>query len=413
MIALNLTAFREVNAVLGHSAGDRLLISMGPRISPVLPASATLGRLAGDEFIVLLPGVAAAAAAQQVAEDVRAAVQVPFELDGLSVDLEVACGVVLAPQDGDSAASVLRRVETATSVARRSGSGIAFYDSQSDVRPRHQLGLAGQVRRGLSAGELRPHFQPQVDLRTGEVCGAEALVRWYHPTRGVLPPAAFLDVVEAGDLIHPLTRSVLDQALAAAAGWHAVDLDVSVAVNVSTRCLQDRQLVPDVLAALERHGVAAQRLTLEITESALMAERPRILAALTNLTDQGVRLSLDDFGTGYSSLSHLRALPVSELKVDRSFVRDMTGRPTDARLVRTVVDLAHSLGMLVVAEGVEDAATLAALADMGCDVAQGFFYAPAMPDGRVAGVVPGPVSGRRTAPRRPCRWACVTSRAAR
>jgi EAL domain-containing protein (putative c-di-GMP-specific phosphodiesterase class I) len=262
--------------------------------------------------------------------------------------------------------------------AKDLSAGVVAYRQDRDTRTPSRLALLGELRRALDADELLVHYQPQVDMTTGLLCGLEALVRWQHPDRGLLAPAAFLPVAETTGLISRLTLRVLDLALAQTRLWHDQQRAVPVAVNLSARCLHDPQLPDIVRTALARHGVPARLLRLEITESAIMGDPERALSILRRLSDDGVRLSLDDFGTGYSSMSYLRELPVDELKVDRSFVTDMTGDAKDHLLVRTAVELGHNLGLSVVAEGVEDEPTLTALTGLGCDVAQGYLLARPM-----------------------------------
>jgi EAL domain-containing protein (putative c-di-GMP-specific phosphodiesterase class I) len=264
-------------------------------------------------------------------------------------------------------------------LAKEQGGGVEQYDVDRDRNSTDRLVMVGELRRALTGDELEVHYQPKADLRTGRVDGVEALVRWRHPERGLVPPDEFVPLAESCGLVELLTARVLDAAVAQLAAWHAQGLELSVAVNVSVRDLAGGLLVDRVTASLLRHGVPACRLQLEVTEGSLFADSTGAASTLRELDELGVALSLDDFGTGYSSLGHLRRLPVQELKIDRSFVQRMGDDARDRAIVRSVVDLAEGLGMRVVAEGVEDLATWQALRELGCDVAQGWYVCRPQP----------------------------------
>jgi len=378
VLLVDLDRFKEVNDTLGHEHGDLLLAAVGPRAASVLREQDTVARLAADEFAVLLPGLADSASALRAAQRVLEALHRPFELEGVTVDVEASIGVAVAPGDGGTAELLLRRADLAMYAAKDLSAGVVPYTAEREGHAPTRLALLGELRRALDDDELVMHYQPKVDVRSGAVCGAEALVRWQHPERGLLPPGAFLEVAESTGLIGRLTMHVLDLVLAQVATWAAAGQALPVAVNLSARCLSDPALPDKVAQALARSGVPAGLLRLEITESAVMSDPERALVILRRLAAAGVRMSLDDFGTGYSSMSYLRQLPVDELKVDRSFVLDMTGDENDCVLVRSAVDLGHNLGLVVVAEGVEDAPTLEALSTLGCDIAQGYLLARPM-----------------------------------
>ncbi len=378
VLLIDLDRFKEVNDTLGHHHGDLLLAAIGPRLAGVLRPDDLLGRMSGDEFAVLLPDLADQRAAMAVATRVLHALHEPFHLDGVVVDVEASIGLTLAPDDGTEPEQLMRQADVAMYEAKELSAGVVAYRHDRDNRAPSRLALLGDLRRALDGDELVMHYQPQVDLVSRRLCGLEALVRWQHPQRGLLAPADFLPVAETTGLINRLTLRVLDLVLAQTRLWHDQHDAVPVAVNLSARCLHDPRLPAIVAAALSRHQVPAHLLRLEITESAIMSDPPRALSILQQLAASGVRLSLDDFGTGYSSMSYLRDLPVDELKVDRSFVTEMTEDDKDHLLVRSAVELGHNLGLSVVAEGVEDEKTMHALNGLGCDVAQGYLLARPM-----------------------------------
>jgi diguanylate cyclase (GGDEF)-like protein len=373
VLLMDLDRFKEVNDTLGHSYGDRLLAQVGPRLRPLVRDVDMVARLGGDEFAVLLPDVSVAEA-QRAAQRLHAALGTPFLVDGLALDVDVSIGIAVGADGGSDVETLLRHADIAMYAAKEQQDGVQVYDPLSDGNDRSRLVLLSELRRGLAEGQLVVHYQPKIALDTGTVVGVEALVRWQHPQRGLLAPAGFLAAVERTALIEPLTDAVLDAALAQLREWCAVGIAVPVAVNLSARSLSRPDLPGRVLDRLRAHDVPAHLLRLEITESALLAEPARAREVLSRLHAAGVRISIDDFGTGYSSMGHLKHLPVDELKIDRSYVAEMVTSSEDAALVRSVIDLGHELGMTVVAEGVEDAATVAALTDLRCDVAQGFWY---------------------------------------
>ncbi len=373
VLLMDLDRFKEVNDTLGHSYGDRLLAQVGPRLRPLVREVDMVARLGGDEFAVLLPDVTVSEA-RAAAERLHAALGTPFLVDGLSLDVDVSIGVAVCGEGAADVGTLLRQADIAMYAAKESQDGVGVYDPLSDGNDRSRLVLLSELRRGLADGELVVHYQPKVALDSGRVVGVEALVRWQHPVRGLLAPVDFLGAVERTALIEPVTDAVLDLALAQVHAWSAEGFQVPVAVNLSARSLARPDLLGRVLQRLQAHDVPADLLRLEITESALLAEPTRAREVLRRLHAAGVRISIDDFGTGYSSMGHLKHLPVDELKIDRSYVAEMVASAEDAALVRSVVDLGHELGMTVVAEGVEDAATAGALTDLRCDVGQGYLF---------------------------------------
>ena len=372
LLLIDLDRFKEVNDTLGHHYGDELLKQVGPRLAGALRATDTVARLGGDEFAVLLPAVTGLETAVVIAHDLQAALSRPFDVDDVQLDVEASIGVVLSGEHGCSPAELMQRADVAMYVAKQHYVGVAVYDPDSDGHSPQRLALLGDLRRALSGDELRLHFQPKLSLTTGQVCGAEALVRWQHPDRGVVPPDAFIPLAENTGLIGPLTTRVLDLALAQARRWADAGAPLQVAVNLSARNLLDERLDALVRDLLAQHGVPAALLKLEVTESAIMTDPDRAKLVLERLHALGVTLSIDDFGAGYTSLGQLKDLPVTELKVDRSFVATMHTDSSNSMIVRSVVELGHNLGLIAVAEGVEDASTLGMLADLGCDVAQGY-----------------------------------------
>jgi diguanylate cyclase (GGDEF)-like protein len=373
LFLLDLDRFKDVNDTLGHHVGDELLQHVGERLGSVLRPEDTVARLGGDEYGVLLPAVRDAVMAEEVAERIRLALTQPFVVNDVALDLEASIGIALYPEHAAGADALMQRADVAMYHAKETRTGIETYDAGRDPHSTQRLSLFGQLRRAIEDDELVLHYQPKVDLGTGQVAGVEALVRWEHPERGLLAPDTFVPLAEQTGLMKSLTASVLEQALRQAAEWIDSGLLVRMAVNVSARDLHDDGFCARVSEALTRTGVPASYLELELTERVVMADPARALQNLTALSRLGVRLALDDFGTGYSSLAYLRRLPVTELKIDKSFVLRMDVDEEDATIVRSTIDLAHGLGLRVLAEGVETAETWQRLSDLGCDAAQGYF----------------------------------------
>jgi diguanylate cyclase (GGDEF)-like protein len=370
VLLLDLNRFKEVNDTLGHQYGDHLLLQVADRLRYSLREADSVARLGGDEFAILLPisGWDEALAATQ---RVGAALHDPFSMYDITLDVDASIGIALA-EPGDDVETLLRHADVAMYEAKAAHHLFARYESSRDDNNLTRLVLLGDLRRAIAAGELTLHYQPKINARTGMLSSVEALVRWQHDTRGLLQPDEFIPLAESTAIIHALTTEVLRLALSQARKWADAGRSIPVAVNISARSLLDPSFPAQVQELLDAHGVAPHLLSLELTETAVMTDRDLALTVLRALDFMGVSLSIDDFGTGYSSMSYLKTLPVKELKIDRSFVMGMANDHDSAVIVRSAVDLGHNLGMTVVAEGVQDGITRSDLADMGCDLVQGY-----------------------------------------
>lgn len=373
LLIVDLDRFKEVNDTLGHSSGDALLQQLALRLNAAVRKSDTIARLGGDEFAITLADVDAPTAAA-IAEKLRALVCKPFVLEGRIVTVGASIGVACLPEHGPDADTLMRCADVAMYVSKRSGEGVSTYSAAHDENKPERLGLVAELGDAIQQGQLVLAFQPVVDCRRDEVVSVEALVRWQHPRRGLVPPDEFIPLAEQTGVIRRLSRWVLESALREQKRWRGAGLDIVVAVNLSMLDLHDVDLPDAVANMLQAHRVPGGALRVEITESSLMSDPDRALDTLTKLREMGVSVSIDDFGTGYSSLLYLKKLPVDELKIDRSFVREVSVDESDLVIVRSTVDLAHNLGLTVVAEGVEDHATLGLLRALGCDKAQGYVF---------------------------------------
>ena len=372
LLLLDLDRFKEVNDSLGHDAGDRLLVQVGRRLQGGLRPGDLLARLGGDEFAILLEH-ADQAEAEEVADKLRATLAPPFTLEGISLQTSASIGIALYPDQGDDLTALLRKADMAMYKAKSTHSGHHVYRSADNHHGDTRLRTLQELRLALTEGQLVLHYQPKIALESGSVAGVEALVRWNHPGRGLLYPDQFLSLVEEAGLMHALTQEVLRQALDQAVLWSAQGRTLTVAVNLSASSLVDADLPERVGTMLSARGLAATALMLEITEDFLMGDRDRARDILTRLRASGIKISVDDFGTGYSSLAYLRDLPIDELKLDQSFVFPMADDARAAALVASTIDLAHGLGLKMVAEGVENSAAYDELVRFGCDYAQGYF----------------------------------------
>jgi diguanylate cyclase (GGDEF)-like protein len=370
---LDLNRFKDVNDALGHTMGDQLLRQVGRRLSGALGNGATVARLGGDEFGIVIPEVRDSDEANAAAQRILAALRAPISVKDFSFEVEASAGIVLAPQHGSDAASLLQRADVAMYRAKDHRSNFELYDASTDASSPRRLALASELRGAIAMGAVVPHFQPEIDLGTGLVVGVEALARWIHPTHGIVPPDDFISIAEQSGTIKLLTAEMLRQSLRQCAAWRREGIDLGLSVNVSPWAL-NAELVRTVERELAESGVSADQLTLELTENSIMADPARTIGILDDLARLGVAISVDDFGTGYSSLAYLKRLPVREIKIDRSFVMGMSADNVDAAIVRSTVELSHTLGLRVVAEGVEDQLSLSHLKDWGCDLAQGYYF---------------------------------------
>jgi diguanylate cyclase len=379
VLMIDLDRFKEINDSLGHHVGDDVLRELGPRLIAAAGSTGTVARLGGDEFGLILSPLVDPAAATQMAERVREALQKPFELEGMSLRVDASIGIALAPDHATTPEGVLQRADVAMFAAKRAHAPWQIYSSEHDQNARERLELMEDLRDALRRREIILYYQPILDLPTGKVTGAEALARWRHPSRGILQPAAFVGLVADAGLMGPFTMSVLDQAFIQQAEWSEQGYDLGVSVNISAASLRDAELPDKVGALISTHGINPARITLELTEDSFIADPEQALLVLERLRALGVTLSIDDFGTGFSSLTYIRRLPVSELKLDRTF---LTGAPRDKRavsVIRSTVDLAHSLGLRIVAEGIENLEALALVDGLGCDAAQGYLMGRPVP----------------------------------
>jgi diguanylate cyclase (GGDEF)-like protein len=383
VLVLDLDGFKDVNDSLGHHVGDLLLVEVAKRLHSSLRVDDIVARLGGDEFAVLLVDVDPAIG-EQAASRITQSINSPFLIEGVILDIEVSIGIATAAP-GDDIDDVLRHADIAMYAAKEHRLGHARFDPSQANETAARLTLLGDLRRALDAdSEITLHYQPKVSVETGALVGAEALARWQHPTRGAISPAEFVPVLEGTSLIHRFTAHVLDVALAQTRTWLDAGHRVPVAVNVSTRCLLDATFAQTVTRALRDANLPGEMLCIEITENTVMADPERAIGVLRQIRLLGVKTAIDDFGTGYSSMAYLKILPVDEIKVDRTFVRDMATDRGNYVLVESAVDLGHNLGLTVVAEGVEDEPVVAALSDLGCDVAQGYYFARPLPPAQFA-----------------------------
>jgi diguanylate cyclase (GGDEF)-like protein len=373
---IDLDHFKEINDTLGHQVGDSLIVEVAHRLASAAGDGVTVARLGGDEFAVLAPvrgnGLARRAQAVEIAERLSASLRQAVTLAGVRLEVRASIGIALAPEHATTSDELLARADVAMYEAKTQVHSWTIYDPEHDKHTPQRLALLTEMRDGLQRDEFLLHFQPKCDTTTGEVVGAEALVRWQHPARGLLPPDEFIPIAETTEIVAELTLTVLHQAIRQAREWLDGGRHLAVAVNLSVRHLTDQDLPEQVYAILQQHRLPAHLLTLEVTESTVMNDPSRAATVLSKLRERGIQIAVDDYGTGYSSLAYLKRLAIDELKIDQSFIRGMTTDENDHVIVRSTVDLGHNLGLRVVAEGVEDLATWRALQALGCDLVQGY-----------------------------------------
>ncbi len=372
VLLIDLDRFKEINDSLGHHVGDDVLRQLGPRLTAAVRGTDIVARLGGDEFGLVLSPLLDLTAATAAAERVREALRQPFQLEGMSLRVDPSIGIALAPDHGTTPESVLQKADVAMFAAKRAHAPWQIYSAEHDQNARDRLELMEDLRDALRRHEIVLHYQPILDLSSGEVRGAEALARWQHPSRGILAPAVFLGLVTDAGLMDSFTMDVLDQAFVQQTRWSEMGYSIGVSVNISAATLRDDDLPDKIAALISMRRIDPARITLEITEDCFITDPEQAMLILDRLRALGVELSIDDFGTGFSSLTYIRRLPVTELKLDRTF---LTGAPRDKRavsVIRSTVDLAHSLGLRIVAEGIENLDALALVDDLGCDAAQGY-----------------------------------------
>ncbi len=386
LLLIDLDDFKEVNDTLGHSNGDHLLVHVGRVIRRCTREADTVARLGGDEFAVVVVG-ATDEGLDDLADRILRELRQPVLVDGVDVDVDASIGIALSPGDGETSELLLQHSDIAMYAAKGSRLGRCRYEPDIDVHSPTRLALASELKRGLEGGELELHYQPIACAETREIVSVEALVRWRHPSRGLLPPLEFLPLAERAGLIHRLTLEVLDLALRQQRAWLDAGIEVTMSVNLSAADLRTASVVDRIGALLGRHRVPPGLVQVELTEQGLLQDPDAALLVLTRLRRLGVRIALDDFGVGSSSLSYLRSMQADVLKIDRSFICDLEESETTTSIVRALVDLAHVLGMEVTAEGVETDGQWKRLAALGCDQIQGFLLARPLPSVEVTALL--------------------------
>src|SRR5208283_5287652 len=371
-LIIDLDRFKEINATLGHCHGDRVLQCRCPRLSACVRRTDTVARLGGDEFSILLDG-ATAQEALLVVEKLQASIAAPMLVGEHSLSVGASIGVALYPAHGEDWDTLLQHADIAMYAARRARCGHAVYSNTQFSDPADQFELTRELRLAIEGNELELHYQPKLDIETRKVCGVEALIRWHHPRKGPLSASRIIALAENAGLIKPLGHWVFATAASQTVDWSRMGIDLEVAINLTPQNLQDPEFVESVIERIGQGNSHRLRLLVEVTESAMISDPEQSTLILDRLHDVGVKISVDDFGTGYSSLAYLKELPVDELKIDQSFVHNMTDNSRDSCIVRTIIELGHNLGLRVVAEGVEQRSVLEILTGLGCDVAQGYY----------------------------------------
>ena len=375
---LDLDRFKEINDTLGHSVGDHLLIELANRLTEQMPQRATLARLGGDEFALLLTGVHSTTVVENFANFVLEEIRHPFMADGVILEVDASIGTAVFPEHGATPDELLQHADIAMYKAKGLSAGYMMYTPKDDPHSVQSLTLTGDLRRAIETNELTLVYQPKVNARDGTTMGVEVLTRWQRPGQGAVSPDDFIVHAEKSGLILPLTKWVLNAALEQGSKWRAAGHDFEVAINLSAQLLHHASIVPTVVAILRKWDYPPDRLALEITENAILVDPDHAMAMVAQFAELGVKISIDDFGTGYSSLSYLKNLAARELKIDKSFVLGMDQNASDRTIVKSVISLAHDLGLTVVAEGIETEKALSLLNTFGCDVGQGYLFGKPM-----------------------------------
>ncbi|CAM2009723.1 EAL domain-containing protein [Acanthopleuribacter pedis] len=376
---VDLDRFKEINDTLGYHNGDLILKQIAQRLRKVIGETGLVARFGGDEFAVLIHSVTANEDAAFLATRIHDVLEPNFNLEDLQLEVRASIGIVLFPDHGEDADTLMRRADMMMSVAKKSDPGYTFYDPKFDHYSPRRLMLLGELRRAINNNDLCLYYQPKISFETGYIIGCEALVRWHHPKIGRIFPDEFVPLAERSGLIKPLSMWVLKEAPRQWEEWHKQGIDLSISVNLSVRDLFDSQIPEKIAKILDQHHMPPEMLILEITESAMMEDPQQARSILARLNDMGIKLAIDDFGTGYSSLAYLKNLPVDEIKIDKSFVMELDTDEDDATIVKSTIDLGHTLGLSVTAEGVEKSEGWDILMQLGCDYAQGYFMGRPLP----------------------------------
>ena len=379
IVAVDLDRFKVINDALGHPVGDQVLQQVAERSRSCVRASDTFARMGGDEFTILLPNTPNLDGAQILAKKILAAIKKPMLVAGQSIEVSASLGIALFPEHGNTAEVLLRNADAAMYEAKRTQAGYTIYNINLNQHAKDRMRLQGELRTAIENNELVLHYQPKIDFASARISGVEALVRWQHPTRGLLFPDAFIELAEATGQIKALTLVVLRKALDQSETWYRSGLNLTVAVNISSLSIQDPEFPDQLSDLLKSVNIPISQLELEITETAVMTGTVRAVECIKRLNQLGLQIAIDDFGTGYSSMSRLKELLVAQIKIDKSFVKDMAVNHNDAMIVRSTVELGHSLGMKVIAEGVEDQAVWDKLKALNCDSAQGYYMGRPIP----------------------------------
>ena len=383
VLLMDLDHFKEINDTLGHHIGDLLLREIGPKIHQNLRSIDTIARMGGDEFLLLLPG-STQEQSIEISNKILSSIAEPFVVDGHTLEIDASIGIAIYPTHADDPNSLIRRADVAMYEAKHKRSGYNIYDPKADLHNPGRLTMMSELRQAITQNELSLYYQPKINLKTNQCIGVEALVRWNHPEKGQILPDIFIGDAEKSGAIKSLTQWVLTNAIKQSAQWNRDGFCIEMSVNISARDFQDPALLKLIEDQISNSTLEPSCLILELTESAVMTDTKKAFDSLAKLDKMGVKLAIDDFGAGYSSLDYLKRLPVDELKIDKSFVIDMATSKNDAAIVRSTVDLAHNLGLNVVAEGVENQITLDLLKDMNCDSMQGYFTSKPLPADEVS-----------------------------